>query len=343
MNKQLRIVPRTASRWQTIDWQNSLKAMSRSVDELLNFCEIKACDLPLQLQAAKDFAVKVTPHYLSLIEKQNPLDPLLLQVLPKADENEKVLGFVSDPLQETIFNKVPGLIHKYHGRVLLIANPSCAIHCRYCFRRHFAYEENTPSSRDWQQALDYIANDPSIHEVILSGGDPLSSNDKQLQNLLEQLDTISHLRTLRIHTRIPVVMPERITDDFLSILQETRLHKVMVLHINHANEVSPALLEVSQLLQACGIRLLNQSVLLKAINDTVPAQKALCFALHQANIQAYYLHLLDKVNGAAHFIVSDDQAIALYKELQAQLPGYMLPKLARETAHDPHKRLIVID
>jgi EF-P beta-lysylation protein EpmB len=221
-------------------------------------------------------------------------------------------------------------VHKYAGRVLLIANPSCAIHCRYCFRRHFPYEDNTPGSNGWQEALAYIAADSSIHEVILSGGDPLSSNDTQLRLLIQRVEAIEHVQTLRIHTRLPVVIPERITDDFLNILLSTRLKPVMVLHINHANELSYDVCHAIQLLQQAGVRLFNQAVLLKGVNDTLLSQQQLLQALHTLDVQAYYLHQLDNVKGAQHFAVSDIDALHLLDALKATLPGYMLPKLVRE-------------
>ncbi|NRA41292.1 MAG: EF-P beta-lysylation protein EpmB [Pseudomonadales bacterium] len=316
--------------------------MCRSLPELLAHCHLSPEDLPKQQQASDDFPIKVTPHFLSLIEKGQPNDPLLLQVLPQPQELSQHAAFISDPLDEASFNPLPGLVHKYRSRVLLISNPSCAIHCRYCFRRHFDYAGNTPRQADWQQAADYIAADSAINEVILSGGDPLSSNDSQLAALIHKLEPLSQLTTLRIHSRIPVVMPERITDSLLSLLAGSRLKIVLVLHINHAQEIASELREACQLLQRAGVRLLNQSVLLRGVNDSLAAQTALCHSLHQADIQAYYLHLLDKVQGAEHFLVSDDQARQLYRQMQAALAGYMLPKLVRETAKQPHKSLLPV-
>ncbi len=339
------IIPRTASRWQTLDWQNSLKAMQLPLTELLNYCGVEPTHFNLQEAACEVFTLKVAPHYLQQIKKGDKNDPLLLQVLPSSLEIEpsqdtQILNFTNDPLEEANFNPVPGLIHKYHGRVLLIANPSCAIHCRYCFRRHFNYEDNTPSSRQWLRIADYIASDASIHEVILSGGDPLSSNDKILSQLIANIAAISHVSTLRIHSRIPSVMPERITNELLTVFSQTRLKVVMVLHINHAQEISPEVAEAAGLLQQHGVRLLNQSVLLANINDTTQTLQQLFFKLHTLDIQAYYLHLLDRVKGAEHFLIDDAAAIDLYKSLQQTMPAYMLPKLAREESQQRHKTLI---
>lgn len=331
------MIPRSATRWQTSDWQFAMKNMIRSLDELCRFADIRVEDLAACYQAQQDFPVRVPRPYAQQIEKGNPADPLLLQVLPQAAETVENAGFSKDPLQEAHFNKAPGLIHKYRGRVLLITSPSCAIHCRYCFRRHFPYQENTPGLAHWQQALDYIAQDDSIHEVILSGGDPLSASDDYLQQLIRRISQIPHVRWLRLHTRLPVVIPQRITDELLSILTGTRLQTSMVLHINHANEISADVAQAISLLQNAGIRLLNQSVLLKGVNDNVSRQRDLLETLHAHNVQAYYLHLLDTVQGAAHFYISDDAAAELYEQLRCQLPGFMLPKLVREQPHAAYK------
>lgn len=331
------MITRTDSRWQTKDWHFAMKNMIRSLDELC-----KAVDLPVSGMdgsdlAGQDFPVRVPLHYLKLIEKGNPRDPLLLQVLPQADEMVESAGFATDPLHEAAFNKAPGLIHKYHGRVLLITNPSCAIHCRYCFRRHFPYDANTPGSSNWQEAFDYIRNEDTIHEVILSGGDPLAGNDHYLGQLIRQIAAIPRIRTLRLHTRLPTVMPERITDSLLDALTQTRLKVVMVLHINHPQELDCDAIESIGLLKSRGIRLLNQSVLLKGVNDTVEAQLALLEKLHYLDIQAYYLHLLDHVKGTGHFLVTDAAATELFRQLSALLPGYMLPRLVREKPFENNK------
>ncbi len=332
---------RTASRWQTTDWQFAMKTMIRNLNALCDALELSVSDLDGSYQAEKDFPVKVPLSYLNLIEKGNPKDPLLLQVLPQALETIESSHFEADPLHESEFNKAPGLIHKYHGRVLLISNPSCAIHCRYCFRRHFPYTENTPGINNWSPALSYISEDTNIHEVILSGGDPLSSNDSYLQQLIGLIAAIPHIHTLRLHTRLPTVMPERITDNLLSALTQTDLKLIMVLHINHDRELAKDNIDAIKLLQNSGIRLLNQSVMLKGINDNIETQIRLMEQLHQLNIQAYYLHMLDHVKGAEHFLVSDEQTTTLYKQLLSRLPGYMVPRLVREIPFESNKTPVI--
>jgi EF-P beta-lysylation protein EpmB len=331
------MIHQSSSFWQTSDWQNALKNSIRSVDELLAFVDVKLDDLDKAYQASLDFAIKVPLHYASLIERGNAFDPLLLQVLPQSAELLEQAGFSADPLEEQHFNVAPGLIHKYSSRVLLIANPSCAIHCRYCFRRHFDYQSNTQAKRDWSDAFRYIAKHQEVNEVVLSGGDPLSCNDDYLAFLIGQTEANSHIDTLRIHSRIPTTMPERISDSFLALLENTRLKPLLVLHINHANELSAEACEAILLLQQIGVRVLNQSVLLKGVNDNLQAQTQLLNALHTLDVQAYYLHQLDHVAGAAHFLVTDEQALSLYKQLQSTMAGHKLPKLVREIAKQAHK------
>lgn len=335
------MIPQTASRWQTNDWQLALKTMLRSVEDLCNYVAIDIEQLEQAQLAHKDFAVRVPTAYADQIEKGNSQDPLLLQVLPQAAELVETPGFVTDPLNEESFNNIPGLIHKYHGRVLFITSPSCAINCRYCFRRHFPYQENNPSLAQWQQALDYIRADSTINEVILSGGDPLSATDNYLASLIAEIEKIEHVKWLRLHTRLPVVIPQRVTQTLLNILNNSRLQSSVVLHINHANELSAEVAEAIALLHSHRIRVMNQSVLLRGVNDSFVSQKQLLEKLHLHRVQAYYLHLLDPVKGAAHFLVDDTQALELYEQLRRALPGYMLPRLVRETAHQPYKTSIV--
>ena len=257
-------------------------------------------------------------------------DPLLLQVLPLARESEQMPGYSEDPLRERDTNPVPGLIHKYHGRVLLIASPACAVHCRYCFRRHFPYDENTPSRTDWDQALDYIRQRSDIKEVILSGGDPLALNDKRLDTLIQAIAAIDHVTTLRFHSRLPVVLPARITPRFVNMLQALDKDVVFVIHSNHPAELGSALHEAMSRLRAAGVTLLNQTVLLRGVNDDAHALAKLSRGLFNSGVLPYYLHQLDRVEGAAHFEVSDDQARRLHRALLEQLPGYLVPRLVRE-------------
>ncbi|MCO7227796.1 EF-P beta-lysylation protein EpmB [Halomonas sp. CnH100-B] len=276
------------------------------------------------------FEICVPDAYLARIVPNDPNDPLLRQILPTGDEAAAPPGYVTDPLEEADHRPVKGLIHKYANRVLLIASPACAINCRYCFRRHFPYHENSPSRAQWQEALDYLRDDTTIHEAILSGGDPLAASDRQLAWLVKQLESIPHLKRLRIHTRLPVVIPDRVDESLLGWLGSTRLQKVVVLHINHANEIDQAVLDACTRLKQAGVTLLNQSVLLRGINDSVPTLAALSERLFEAGVLPYYLHVLDPVQGAAHFDVPDSEAQALIQALLEHLPGFLMPRLVRE-------------
>ena len=276
------------------------------------------------------FEICVPDAYLARIVPNDPNDPLLRQILPTGDEAAAPPGYVTDPLEEADHRPVKGLIHKYANRVLLIASPACAINCRYCFRRHFPYHENSPSRAQWQEALDYLRADTTIHEAILSGGDPLAASDRQLAWLVEQLESVPHLKRLRIHTRLPVVIPDRVDESLLGWLGSTRLQKVVVLHINHANEIDQAVVDACTRLKQAGVTLLNQSVLLRGINDSVPTLAALSERLFEAGVLPYYLHVLDPVQGAAHFDVPDSEAQALIEALLEHLPGFLMPRLVRE-------------
>lgn len=318
-------------------WQAQLAGAIRDPHEL---CRRLALDPAWLLGAERGhalFEVRVPEAYLARIHPGDPHDPLLRQVLPLTAESDAVEGFLQDPLAETEHTPRRGLIHKYRGRVLLIASPTCAINCRYCFRRHFPYHENAPSRAQWDDTLDYIRGNDSIGEVILSGGDPLAASDRQLGWLIERLEAIDHLTRLRIHTRLPVVIPDRIDDALLAWLSATRLQKVVVLHINHANEIDDAVVAACRRLQGIGVTLLNQSVLLRGINDSVAALHALSERLFAAGILPYYLHVLDPVAGAAHFDVPDQEARALVEELRKHLPGFLMPRLVREVPGEASK------
>ena len=235
-----------------------------------------------------------------------------------------------DPLQETGHIPHRGIIHKYNGRVLLIASGGCAVNCRYCFRRHFPYSDNRNSRSEWQEALDYIRSDNSIEEVILSGGDPLIMDDAQLTELTNRIADIAHVKRLRIHSRLPIVIPDRVTEELLDAICPQNVQTVMVLHCNHANEIDEHVTEAIFALRRRDVIVLNQAVLLRSINDNVLAQIALSQSLFSAGALPYYLHMLDKVKGAAHFDIGEAEAQALVQELSAHLPGYMVPKLVRE-------------
>ena len=333
------IQQRIAAR-QSCDWQSELTRAIRDPLELAAALDLDPTTLGISTQSAAQFPVRVPRPYLALMEPGNPRDPLLLQVLPVVRELAETPGYTTDPLQELAANPIPGLIHKYRGRVLLLISPACAIHCRYCFRRHFDYAANTQGRRQWQAALDYIQRDASITEVIYSGGDPLAANDTLLAWLTAQLERIPHVQRLRIHTRMPVVIPARIDRELLAWLSATRLQSSVVLHINHANEISTELATAVRQLRRIDVTVLNQSVLLSQINDCGDRLAALSEGLFSVGILPYYLHLLDRVQGAAHFAVDRSRAIALHGELLARLPGYLVPRLVEELPTLPHKSAV---
>ena len=313
-------------------WQQALKQAISDPKQLLQRLSIETQDLEPHYQACLSFPCRVPEAFVDRMQVGNPQDPLLLQVLPQGHELIQTPGYSDDPLGEAAKNPVPGLLHKYHGRALMILAGSCPINCRYCFRRHFPYQDNIT---DWQPALQYLQQHTDIHEIILSGGEPLLTSDEKLNTLIAQLQAIPHLRTLRIHTRMPIVIPQRITQALADMLKNTRLKVVMVLHCNHSQEldthVAQALAKLSH------VTLLNQSVLLKHINDSAQALIALSERLFELNILPYYLHLLDQVQGAAHFAVELATAQTLMREIHSKLPGYLVPKLAREEAGQPGK------
>jgi EF-P beta-lysylation protein EpmB len=316
--------------YEQSSWNQVLARATRDVESLLNQLDIPLSELNQRQQACLDFPLLVPQPFIDKMEKGNANDPLLLQVLPQASELEQVEGFIHDPLAEKHSNLQKGLIHKYHGRVLVLLSTGCAVNCRYCFRRHFPYQENRIGKNDWQAILDYVAQDSSIEELILSGGDPLLLSDQQLEKFIKQAEAIPHLTRLRIHTRLPVVIPQRITKKLIDILHLSRFDCVIVLHINHAQELDDSLSNALSGLRQAGIILLNQAVLLRGINDSLDAQVQLSKALFKAGIIPYYLHLLDKVKGAHHFEVAEKTAQNLHRQLLLMLSGYLVPKLVRE-------------
>ncbi len=284
------------------------------------------------LAAAASFPLRVPEAYLQRIKPGDPQDPLLLQVLPQAQELDRPAGYVTDPLGEGDANPHQGVIHKYRGRLLLIVSGGCAINCRYCFRRHFPYGDNQLGSESWQQALRYLRKHTDVEEVILSGGDPLATSDQRLGAMIDDLERLSHLKRLRIHTRLPIVIPDRVTPALTQRLAHSRLHTLLVTHINHPNEIDGEVRAALARLAASNTRLLNQSVLLKGINDKVSILKSLSEALFDCGVMPYYLHLMDPVAGAAHFDIGDQASRELVGKLAAELPGYLVPQLVREQA-----------
>jgi EF-P beta-lysylation protein EpmB len=288
-------------------------------------------------EAARQFKVRVPRGFVDGMRRGDETDPLLRQVLPTAAELEEIAGFTTDPIGEQRSKAVDGVLHKYHGRALLVVTGACAIHCRYCFRRHFPYSDATALVAGWEAAVDRIADDDSLREVILSGGDPLTLTDGPLDELFARLAAIPHLRRLRVHTRVPVVLPERVDHGLLEVLGKLSLPLVVVLHVNHGREVDQRARIAIAALRDLGAMVLNQAVLLAGINDTVEAQRDLHETLFEAGVLPYYLHLLDPVAGAAHFDVPEDQARQLMAEVAAILPGYLVPRLVREIEGAPAK------
>ncbi|QRN04866.1 EF-P beta-lysylation protein EpmB [Legionella sp. MW5194] len=323
----------------SVSWQKILAQGFATKEALLDYLS-----LPHTLGsegAEQQFKTRVPRGFARRMQAGNPNDPLLLQVLAVEQELHETLGYSVDPLGEAAANPMQGLIHKYQGRVLLTLTGACAVNCRYCFRRHFPYQDNNPGREGWRRVIDYIREDSAIHEVILSGGDPLMAADLVMGELIKALGEINHVRTLRFHTRIPIVLPERINATLLDQLAASRLRKVIVIHCNHPQEIDESVAKACLALHQSGCQLLNQSVLLKGINDEPDVLAALSERLFDCNVLPYYLHVFDKVKGGAHFDMPDDEALAIYRQLQALLPGYLVPRLVREEAGKKHKTLLV--
>ncbi len=330
-------------RAETGSWQQQMKVAVRTVSELLERLNLPANQGRGQIKSVKaveQFPVFVPLPFLRRIEPGNPADPLLRQVLPVVAEDIVSPGYQADPLGESEATLTPGLLQKYDGRVLLVTTGACAVNCRYCFRRHFPYQESPSSTTQWQPALDQIANDPTLQEVILSGGDPLTLVDERLEKLIERLDDVEQLRRLRIHTRLPIMIPQRITDRLLEMLSGTRLKTVMVIHSNHANEIDADVQSSLANIRNAGILLLNQSVLLRGVNDHAATLADLSNRLLDCGVLPYYLHKNDPVSGTSHFEVTVERAVEIIEQLRAQLPGYAVPRLVQEIAGQPNKTVL---
>lgn len=321
---------------QTADWQQALADAFTSVDALCEYLNIPTGSLAL-LPDFKAFPLRVPRGFADCMRPGDANDPLLRQVLPIEDELIDYPGYSHDPVGDLGAVAEAGIIHKYHGRVLLISTGACAVHCRYCFRRNFPYAELQLSTQKLQQAVSYIANRPEISEVILSGGDPLLLNDNKLGQLLSHLSEIKHIRRIRIHSRVPIVLPMRITEQLLDTLASLPQQVVMVLHSNHANELSSAVGIICNTLRQQGVTLLNQSVLLKGINDRGDTLCELSEKLFELGILPYYLHVLDRASGTSHFEVPETAARQLLEHMQSHLPGYLVPKLVKEQAGAAYK------
>ncbi|GAB3385580.1 EF-P beta-lysylation protein EpmB [Lysobacter fragariae] len=310
----------------------------RDPRELLALLGLDPSSLGISDEAARQFPLRVPRAFVARMRHGDAADPLLRQVLPLDAEMRPMPGFSLDAVGDAAAKAADGVIHKYQGRALLIATGSCAVHCRYCFRRHFPYAQETAAANGWAQAVDVIRADTSIGEVILSGGDPWSLATPKLAELTHALAQVPHLRRLRVHTRLPVVLPDRVDEPLLAWLRALPWPVTVVLHANHAHEFDAAVDAACVRLRAAGATLLNQAVLLAGVNDTVDALVELGERSFAAGVLPYYLHQLDRVQGAAHFEVSDEHARALHKSLASRLSGYLVPRLVREVAGDPGKR-----
>jgi EF-P beta-lysylation protein EpmB len=321
-------------------WQLELKNAVTNYSELFKLIDLEGQVLSQQIIDQK-FPLLVTRSFIKRMRHNDINDPLLLQILPSLEETTIDNNYLDDPLQEKNFNIMSGLIHKYSGRVLILGSKSCAINCRYCFRKHFPYNSNIASGINLVNIINYIKADNSIEEVILSGGDPLLAPNNYFKKLLDQLNLIKHINTIRIHSRIPIVLPSRLEQEFIDILLSYRFNIVLVTHSNHPNEINQEVADAFKILNNTRITLLNQSVLLKNINDNADVLANLSRKLFTIGVLPYYLHMLDKVNGAVHFEVSLDQAKKIFSHLSTKIPGYLLPRLAVEQSGAKSKTLIL--
>ncbi|HCA5348617.1 TPA: EF-P beta-lysylation protein EpmB [Acinetobacter baumannii] len=323
---------------QEQNWQSQLSDLITDPLELLNLLELSTDQLLSgAILASEKFKLRVPRAFVGKMNAKDPLDPLLLQVLPHHLELEEHPEFVTDPLGEEAANQLPGVLHKYKSRFLLTLTGACAVHCRYCFRRHFPYQENLPKNGDWLNIKNYIESNPDINEVILSGGDPLTLSNRKLALWLERLSSLKQVKILRIHSRVPIVIPNRIDEELISLLKNSRLRIILVVHSNHASELDD--FTCSKLLQLSEhhITVLNQAVLLKGVNDSAQTLTDLSYRLFEARVMPYYLHVLDKVKGAQHFDLIPSEIDAIYQDVLASLPGYLVPKLVREIAGEKNK------
>ncbi len=321
-------------------WQQLLGQAFRSLPELLDYLQLDAAHSAAFQPSSGEFPLLVPRSFAARMRKGDPADPLLRQVLPDVREQLAVAGYQRDPLTETVAAR-HGVLRKYAGRALLVATGACPVHCRYCFRRHFPYSDQLASRNRWAPALAELRAIPDLAEVILSGGDPLSLSDRSLADLIASIESLPSVHTLRIHSRFPIIVPERIEPSLLEVLQRTRLKIVLVVHCNHANEIDDSVRAALRGLRAAGVLLLNQSVLLRAVNDDANVLEALSRRLFDCDVQPYYLHLLDPVAGAAHFDVDAARGRALTMELRRRLPGYLVPRLVREDPGESSKTILL--
>lgn len=320
-------------------WQQALQQCVTRFDELVKL--IPAARQHFCTQAETSFPLKVSRRYLAKMNPQDANDPLLLQILPQAIEMQPHPAFNTDPVEEQRFNPLPGLMHKYANRVLITLVGSCAINCRYCFRRHFAYEDNRPGSQGLAAIYDYIRRRPHVNEVILSGGDPLLASDDLLSSIMDSLSDIGHLKRVRIHTRFIPAIPERITPGLITALTHTRLKAIITTHCNHPRELDEDIATACEQLTKNNITVLNQSVFLAGVNDDAATLIALSERLLDCHILPYYLHSLDPIAGSAHFDLSLEKQRAIYTIMQEQLPGFLVPKWIKEVPGEKHKTIMI--
>ncbi|MEG0196725.1 EF-P beta-lysylation protein EpmB [Acinetobacter sp.] len=324
--------------YQEQNWQSQLSDLITDPLELLEV--LKLCPEQLlsgAILASEQFKLRVPRAFVGKMTVGDPLDPLLLQVLPHHLELEDYPDFVTDPLGEEQANQQPGVLHKYKSRFLLTLTGACAVHCRYCFRRHFPYQENLPKNEDWLNIKDYIESQPDINEVIFSGGDPLTLSNRKLKLWIDRLESLPQIKFLRIHSRVPIVIPNRVDEELVSLLKNSRLRIILVVHSNHAAELDDLTCARLSLLVQQQITVLNQAVLLKGINNSAQVLVDLSYRLFDAGVMPYYLHVLDKVKGAHHFDLSPKEINLIYKDVLENLPGYLVPKLVREIAGEKNK------
>lgn len=322
-------------------WQHQLANLITDIDELCALLNLNKDDLLNTYQLPQKFPLRVPHAFVAKMAQGDVNDPLLLQILPTKSEHIQAVGYTTDPLDENNHNPIKGLLHKYQSRVLITLTGACAVHCRYCFRQHFDYNANLPKSDEQAQILDYIHKNPEIDEVLLSGGDPLNVSNRRLLDWLEKLDN-TPIRTIRLHTRLPIVLPARIDDELLTGLKKLTKNIVMVIHTNHPNEIDDAVKTACAKLKSAGVTLLNQTVLLKGVNDNAETLATLSHKLFESGVLPYYLHSLDKVQGASHFDIDEKRAIKIYWQLLERLSGYLVPKLVQELPNQPYKTPIDI-
>jgi EF-P beta-lysylation protein EpmB len=323
------------------NWQQQLAEAISSLEELCSYLDLSMGELPVSAAAAKDFPLRVPLNFADCMEKGNPNDPLLRQILPVHDEMTVFPGFSEDPVGDLKAATQAGILHKYHGRMLMINTGSCAINCRYCFRRNFPYADFQLSKQKELVAVQSIRDNTAITEVILSGGDPLLLNDARLAWLIQALSAIDHLQRIRIHSRLPIVLPARITEELVNLLVKSGKQIVLVIHCNHAKEINARVSAACDILKRNGITVFNQSVLLKGVNDSAEILCDLSERLFNHGVIPYYLHLLDKAKGTGHFEVSRAEALAIIRQVQDKLPGYLVPRLVQEQAGAPAKQYVL--